>query len=106
MKLRAVLKTIALCATMALAGTSRAQELVVWHDLGDNGIKWFQSLSAEFAKSRPGVTVRSINYPTDQWFGRSISAITLALSEYGGSEHAESPEWIPASSMCSMMPAM
>ena len=75
MKLRAVLKTIALCATMALAGTSRAQELVVWHDLGDNGIKWFQSLSAEFAKSRPGVTVRSINYPTDQWFGRSISAI-------------------------------
>jgi len=75
MKLRAVLKTIALCAAMALAGTSRAQELVVWHDLGDNGIKWFQSLSAEFAKSRPGVTVRSINYPTDQWFGRSISAI-------------------------------
>ena len=75
MKLRAVLKTVALCAAMALAGTSRAQELVVWHDLGDNGIKWFQSLSAEFAKSRPGVTVRSINYPTDQWFGRSISAI-------------------------------
>ena len=75
MKLRAVLKTAALCAAMALAGTSRAQELVVWHDLGDNGIKWFQSLSAEFAKSRPGVTVKSINYPTDQWFGRSISAI-------------------------------
>ena len=75
MKLRAVLKTVALCAAMALAGTSRAQELVVWHDLGDNGIKWFQSLSAEFAKSRPGVTVRSINYPTDQWFSRSISAI-------------------------------
>ena len=32
-------------------------------------------MSAEFAKTRPGVTVRSINYPTDQWFGRSISAI-------------------------------
>ena len=75
MKLRAVLKAAALCAAMALAGTSRAQELVVWHDLGDNGIKWFQSLSAEFAKTRPGVTVKSINYPTDQWFGRSISAI-------------------------------
>ena len=75
MKLRAVLKTVALCAAIALTGTRRAQELVVWHDLGDNGIKWFQSLSAEFAKSRPGVTVKSINYPTDQWFGRSISAI-------------------------------
>ena len=75
MKLRAVLKTVALCAAIAMTGTSRAQELVVWHDLGDNGIKWFQNLSAEFAKSRPGVTVKSINYPTDQWFGRSISAI-------------------------------
>lgn len=75
MKLRALLKAAALSAAMALAGTSHAQELVVWHDLGDNGIKWFQSLSAEFAKSRPGVTVKSINYPTDQWFGRSISAI-------------------------------
>ena len=75
MKLRAVLKTVALCAAIATTGTSRAQELVVWHDLGDNGIKWFQNLSAEFAKSRPGVTVKSINYPTDQWFGRSISAI-------------------------------
>lgn len=75
MKLRAVLKAVTLCAAMALAGSGHAQELVVWHDLGDNGIKWFQSLSAEFAKSRPGVTVKSINYPTDQWFGRSISAI-------------------------------
>ena len=75
MKLRAVLKTVALCAAIAMTGASRAQELVVWHDLGDNGIKWFQNLSAEFAKSRPGVTVKSINYPTDQWFGRSISAI-------------------------------
>ena len=27
-------------------------------------------------------------------------------SERGGSEQAESPEWMPASSMCSMMPAM
>ena len=27
-------------------------------------------------------------------------------SECGGSEQAESPEWMPASSMCSMMPAM
>ena len=27
-------------------------------------------------------------------------------SECGGSEQALSPEWMPASSMCSMMPAM
>jgi ABC-type glycerol-3-phosphate transport system substrate-binding protein len=56
-------------------GGAAAQELVVWHDLGENGIKWFQALSAEFAKTKPGVTVRSISYPTEQWFGRSISAL-------------------------------
>ena len=27
-------------------------------------------------------------------------------SERGGSEQAESPEWMPASSICSMIPAM
>lgn len=62
--------------TSALAmGSAAAQELVVWHDLGENGIKWFQALSTEFAKTRPGVTVKSISYPTEQWFGRSISAL-------------------------------
>ena len=75
MKLSSLFQAMALATTLALAGPTKAQELVVWHDLGDNGIKWFQTLSAEFAKTRPGVTVKSINYPTDQWFGRSISAI-------------------------------
>lgn len=53
----------------------QAQQLTVWHDLGDNGIKWFEAMSAEFAKTRPGVTVRSLSFPTDQWFGRVIGAI-------------------------------
>lgn len=75
MKLSSLFQAMALATTLVLAGPSKAQELVVWHDLGDNGIKWFQTLSAEFAKTRPGVTIKSINYPTDQWFGRSISAI-------------------------------
>ena len=65
---------VALGATLLINGVS-AQELVVWHDLGENGITWFQKLSAEFAKQRPGVTVKSISYPTDQWFGRAISSI-------------------------------
>jgi multiple sugar transport system substrate-binding protein len=66
------LVTVACALTMAQA---KAQELVVWHDLGDNGVKWFQSLGAEFTKSHPGVTIKSVSYPTDQWFGRSISAL-------------------------------
>jgi hypothetical protein len=39
----------------------------------------------------------------------AASAINLSLfgpMENGGSTHAESPEWAPASSMCSMIPPM
>ncbi len=32
----------AFCAVMLLCMPLKAQELTVWHDLGDNGIKWFQ----------------------------------------------------------------
>ncbi len=72
---RHLLSALAALATgLSSAGTA-AQELVVWHDLGENGIKWFQAMSAEFAKQRPGVTVKSLSFPTDQWFGRSISAL-------------------------------
>lgn len=75
MIIKKALRTLAAAATALVLGQASAQELVVWHDLGDNGIKWFQAMGTEFAKTRPGVTVKSINYPTDQWFGRSISAL-------------------------------
>ena len=60
---------------LAATGSAKAQELVIWHDLGDNGINWFKAAGEAFAKENPGVTVTSISYPTDQWFGRVISAI-------------------------------
>lgn len=63
------------CALALTLGAAQAQELTVWHDLGDNGIAWFDALSEEFAKTHPGVTVTSVSYPTDQWFGRVIGAI-------------------------------
>ena len=72
---RILIKTLSAVASTLFMGAAAAQELVVWHDLGENGIRWFSAMSAEFAKTRPGVTVRSINYPTEQWFGRSISAL-------------------------------
>ena len=72
---RHVLQALAAAASTLAIGSAAAQELVVWHDLGENGIKWFQALSTEFAKVKPGVTVKSISYPTEQWFGRSISAL-------------------------------
>ena len=57
---------------------ARAQDsvqLVVWHDMGEPGTKWFAEVSAAFAASHPGVTIRAISYPTDQWFGRVIGAL-------------------------------
>jgi ABC-type glycerol-3-phosphate transport system substrate-binding protein len=72
---RRLIPALAALASAFAVGSTAAQELVVWHDLGENGIKWFQALSTEFAKTKPGVTVKSISYPTDQWFGRSISAL-------------------------------
>ena len=75
MTLRKALTTLAVAAASLAMGHASAQEIVVWHDLGDNGIKWFQAAGAEFAKTRPGVTVKSVSYPTDQWFGRAISSI-------------------------------
>ena len=72
---RQVFRIVAALASALWLGAAGAQELVVWHDLGDNGTKWFQAMSDEFAKTRPGVTVKAINYPTEQWFGRSISAL-------------------------------
>jgi ABC-type glycerol-3-phosphate transport system substrate-binding protein len=46
-------------------GAARAQELTIWHDLGDNGTKWFAAAGEAFAKTHPGVTVRAISYPTE-----------------------------------------
>lgn len=67
---------IAVLATLP----AKAQQLTVWHDLGDNGVKWFEAMGAEFAKTKPGVTVRSLSFPTDQWFGRVIGGINTGTA--------------------------
>ena len=69
-----MLGAIALAAGLS-SSPAAAQQLTVWHDLGDNGIAWFQRMGAEFARVRPGVTIRSLSFPTEQWFGRAIGAI-------------------------------
>jgi hypothetical protein len=67
----------AAAVALGLPAIARAQAatLTVWHDLGDNGIAWFDRVGQEFARQRPGVTLRSQSFPTDQWFGRVIGAI-------------------------------
>jgi multiple sugar transport system substrate-binding protein len=74
---RRTLGAAAAAAALGLPGIARAQAatLTIWHDLGDNGIAWFERMGQAFAQARPGVTIRSQSFPTDQWFGRVIGAI-------------------------------
>lgn len=67
-------------ASLLASAAANAQQLTVWHDLGENGIAWFDRMGKDFAKTHPGVSVRSINYPTEQWFGRSISALNTGTA--------------------------
>lgn len=62
-------------ALVLAAGPAAAQDIVIWHDLGDNGVNWFAAAGEAFARENPGVSVSSVSFPTDQWFGRVIGAI-------------------------------
>lgn len=63
---------------VATCGAANAQKLTIWHDKGDDGLALIQDLSAQFAKTHPGVTVTSVSMPTDQWFSKSIAALNTA----------------------------
>jgi len=61
---------------LALAALpARAQQLAIWHDKGDDGGRMLGQMAEQFAKDHPGVTIRSVSMPTDQWFSRSIAAL-------------------------------
>ena len=64
-----------LAAPFVRGASAQGRTLQVWHDLGENGTKWFAEVATAFAAEEPGVQVRAISYPTDQWFGRSIGAL-------------------------------
>ncbi len=66
--------TVCVAALMA-ANAATAQELVIWHDKGDDGLAMIEEMSALFEAQHPGVTVTSLSYPTEQWFNRSIAGL-------------------------------
>jgi ABC-type glycerol-3-phosphate transport system substrate-binding protein len=68
-----------LAAPMVARGQT-SQQLTVWHDLGENGNKWFGAVATAFGTSHPGVTLRATSYPTDQWFGRVIGALNTSTA--------------------------
>lgn len=69
------LMMVGAAASAIIATPAVAEELVVWHDLGDNGIAWFEKLNELYQAENPDVTITSVSFPTDQWFGKVIAAI-------------------------------
>lgn len=69
----------AIVTLTALSGTgfssARAQEIMIWHDKGEDGLRMIEQMAALYGKDHPGVTVKSQSMPTDQWFSRSIAAL-------------------------------
>lgn len=77
-------KTLAAVVVAAMVGvagailhvdSARAVDLVVWHDKGDDGIRVFEEIAAAYRRERPDVNIRSLSFPTEQWFSRTIAAI-------------------------------
>ncbi|WP_226781214.1 ABC transporter substrate-binding protein [Oceaniglobus trochenteri] len=65
----------AAAALLALPVGASAQELLIWHDKGDLGTVMFEDIGKLFAEEHPGVTVRALSFPTDQWLSKSIAAL-------------------------------
>jgi len=59
----------------ALLPDARAVDLVVWHDKGDDGIKMFSQIAAEYKRTHPDVNITSLSLPTDQWFAKTIAGL-------------------------------
>jgi len=66
---------LAMVVALLAAAPARAQQLIVWHDKGDDGVRMIQQMGELYAKDHPGITFRSVSMPTDQWFSRSIAAL-------------------------------
>ena len=61
--------------TLLATGASHAQEIMIWHDKGEDGLRMIEQMAELYKKDHPGVTVKSLSMPTEQWFSRSIAAL-------------------------------
>jgi ABC-type glycerol-3-phosphate transport system substrate-binding protein len=73
-RLRLRIAALAL-ATTAGVSLAHAQEIMIWHDKGEDGLRMIEQMAELYKKEKPGVTVKSISMPTEQWFSRSIAAV-------------------------------
>ncbi|WP_342358830.1 ABC transporter substrate-binding protein [Terrarubrum flagellatum] len=75
MKLTFAFAGAALALAAALSSGARAQDIMIWHDKGEDGLKMIEQMAELYKKDHPGVTVKSQSMPTEQWFSRSIAAL-------------------------------
>lgn len=61
--------------TLLASGATYAQEIMIWHDKGEDGLRMIEQMSELYKKDHPNVTVKSLSMPTEQWFSRSIAAL-------------------------------
>ena len=80
MKVNIRLPWLALLAACLTASAAAAQEITIWHDKGDDGIHMIQQMAERYKVAHPGVTIKSVSMPTDQWFSRSIAALNTGTS--------------------------
>jgi ABC-type glycerol-3-phosphate transport system substrate-binding protein len=71
-----MLRTLRWLLLASVMSTSvHAVDLVVWHDKGDDGIKMFSQIAAEYKRTHPDVNITSLSFPTDQWFSKTIAGL-------------------------------
>jgi multiple sugar transport system substrate-binding protein len=72
-----------ICATAMVglfAWQAQALELVIWHDKGDDGLKMISEMAAIYKQTNPDITIRSLSFPTEQWFSKTIAALNTGTS--------------------------
>lgn len=72
-----------LLAAGILTGTitlAEAGEVVIWHDLGDDGIQLFDDLGAAYKRDHPDTTVTSLSFPLDQWFSKVTASLNTGTA--------------------------
>ena len=73
-RLKRLARLVAL-ATLGFSSPSWAVDLIIWHDKGDDGLAMIQQMAELYRREHPDVNVRSLSFPTEQWFSKSIAAL-------------------------------
>jgi ABC-type glycerol-3-phosphate transport system substrate-binding protein len=74
---------VALVLLFAGSNAARSEEIVIWHDLGDDGLQMFREIGDLFHHQHPDITVTSLSFPTDQWFSKLNAALNTNTAPDG-----------------------